>query len=127
MGGDERERRLVDPAAGGPLVDPGPLVISTFEAANDRRASPLERTLLAELERDADPAARAAGSTGADWVVAAVREAVASGSAFVAPKRVREIIARWSAGSGPPASSTFPPRAAWREKGEGAQRLRGLS
>ncbi|MEX1158342.1 MAG: hypothetical protein WEC79_05365 [Thermomicrobiales bacterium] len=96
-GGAAGERRLADPAAGGPLVDPGPLVVSTFEAANDRRATPLERLLLAELERDADPAARAAGSTGSNWVVAAMREAVASGSTFVAPKRVREIIARWSA------------------------------
>jgi hypothetical protein len=98
-GGGARERRLADPAAGGPLVDSGPLVVSTFEAANDRRATPLERHLLAELERDADPPARAAGSTGADWVVAAMREAVASGSAFVAPKRIREIITRWASDS----------------------------
>lgn len=90
------ERRLADPAGGGPVVDPGPLVISTFEAANDRRATPLELHLLAELERDAGPAARAVGSTGAGWVVAAMREAVSSGSSFVAPKRIREIIARWS-------------------------------
>ncbi len=96
-GGIAGERRLADPDAGGPLVDPGRLVVSTFEDANDRRATPLERHLLAELERDADPAARAVGSTGADWVVAAMREAVSSGSAFVAPKRIREIIARWSA------------------------------
>lgn len=96
LGGSSRERRLADPDAGGPLVDPGPLVVSTFEAANDRRATPLERHLLAELARDADPAARAAGTTGAEWVVAAMREAVASGSAFVAPKRIREIITRWS-------------------------------
>lgn len=91
------ERHLADPNAGGPLVDPGRLVISTFEDANDRRATPLERNLLAELERDADLPARAAGSTGAEWLVAAMREAVSSGSAFVAPKRIREIIARWSA------------------------------
>jgi hypothetical protein len=91
------ERRLADPSAGGPLVDPGRLVISTFEDANDRRATPLERNLLAELERDADLPARASGSTGAEWLVAAMREAVSSGSAFVAPKRIREIITRWSA------------------------------
>jgi hypothetical protein len=106
-GGGTGERRLADPAAGGPLVDPGPLVISTFEAANDRRATPLERHLLAELERDADPPARAAGATGADWVVAAMREAVASGSTFVAPKRIREIVTRWSsdARNAPPATA----------------------
>lgn len=84
------------------MVDPGPLVISVFEAANDRRATPLERILLGELARDADPPARAAGSAGSDWVVAALREAVASGSAFVAPKRIREIIQRWAVdGDGP--------------------------
>ncbi|HYI15490.1 MAG TPA: hypothetical protein VEX37_08870 [Thermomicrobiales bacterium] len=91
------ERSLADPDAGGPLVDPGRLVVSTFEDANDRRTTPLERSLLAELERDADPAARAVGSTGASWIVAAMREAVSSGSAFVAPKRIREIVTRWSA------------------------------
>ncbi|MGH9173517.1 MAG: hypothetical protein ACRD1H_04120, partial [Vicinamibacterales bacterium] len=94
--GGDGEWRPPDAGGGGPLVDPGPLVISTFEAANDRRASPLERALLAELERDADPAARAAGATGAGWVVAAMREAVASGSTYVAPKRVREIVTRWA-------------------------------
>ena len=104
--GGAGERGLADPAAGGPLVDPGPLVISTFEAANDRRVTPLERHLLAELERDADPAARAVGSTGREWVVAAMREAVASGSAFVAPKRIREIIARWSTDTRHAPSST---------------------
>jgi hypothetical protein len=52
--------------------------------------------LLAELERDADPAARRRGDSGAAWVAAALREAVASGSRFVAPKRIREIITRWA-------------------------------
>jgi len=97
-GGGAHERRPdhADADAGGPLGDPSPLVVSLFEAANDRRAKPLERTLLAELERDADPAAHAAGSNGSAWVAAALREAVASGSSFVAPKRIREIVARWA-------------------------------
>lgn len=94
--------RVADAGGGGPLGDPSPLVVSLFEAANDRRSSPLERILLAELERDADPAARAAGSSGAEWVAEALREAVASGSTFVAPKRVREIIIRWSRESAGP-------------------------
>jgi hypothetical protein len=96
VSGSTGVRRLADSAAGGPLGDPGALVISLFEAANDRASTPLERILLAELERDADPAARAVGVSGADWVAAALREAVASGSAFVAPKRIREIITRWA-------------------------------
>ncbi len=78
------------------LDDPSSLVISLFESANDRAATGLERILLSELAEDADPAARAAGSTGADWVAAALREAVASGSSFVAPKRLREIVTRWA-------------------------------
>lgn len=90
------------------MVDPCPLVVSIFEAANDRRATPLERILLGELERDADPPARAAGSTGSDWVVAALREAVASGSAFVAPKRIREIIQRWAADDDGPRRASDP-------------------
>lgn len=107
-GGAARERRLdfASGDAGGPLGDPSPLVVSLFEAANDRRAKPLERTLLAELERDADPPARAAGSSGSAWVAAALREAVASGSSFVAPKRIREIIARWAV-SGMPQPTTL--------------------
>ncbi|HUG13920.1 MAG TPA: hypothetical protein VMM78_02785, partial [Thermomicrobiales bacterium] len=94
--------RLADAAGGGPLGDPSPLVVSLFEAANDRRSSALERILLGELERDAEPAAGAAGSSGEEWVAAALREAVSSGSSFVAPKRVREIIARWSRETGGP-------------------------
>ena len=87
---------------GGPLGDPSPLALSLYEAANDRAATRLERILLSELEVDAAPAAEAAGSSGAEWVAEALREAVGSGSAFVAPKRIREIINRWAtAGAGP--------------------------
>jgi len=100
--------RATDRPDGGPVVDPCPLVVSVFEAANDRRATPLERILLGELECDADPPARAAGSTGSDWVVAALREAVASGSAFVAPKRVREIVQRWAADDDGPRGAGDP-------------------
>jgi hypothetical protein len=70
-------------------------VVASFEAANDRAASPLEIELLAELETAFDGCARRAGEVGSDWVVAAIREAVGSGSRFVAPKRVREILSRW--------------------------------
>lgn len=95
-GGQSTERRAVNPTGWGPLVDPSPLVVSLFEAANSRPASPLERILLGELERDAAAPAAATGETGADWIVAALREAVASGSTFVAPKRIQEIINRWA-------------------------------
>lgn len=101
--GDASAGSRPDTADGwGPLDDPSTLVVSLFEAANDRRATPLERVLLSELERDASRAAARVGSTGAEWVAAALREAVESGSAFVAPRRIREIINRWTAdGDGP--------------------------
>lgn len=101
------------PADGlGPVGDPHPLVVSLFEAANDRPARPLERQLLAELERAADPPARAAGCSGSDLVAAAIREAVSSGSTFVAPKRIQEIVARWIAeGQGPLATRRGAPAA----------------
>lgn len=106
------ERSAADDAGWGPLVDPGPLVVSLFEAANNRVASPLERILLGELERDAAAPAARSGQTGADWVADALREAVDSGSTFVAPKRIREIINRWTAdgrGAGLAPQAT-PPR-----------------
>ncbi|MFW6074337.1 MAG: hypothetical protein ACOC9Y_02000 [Chloroflexota bacterium] len=96
-GGEAQAGRGADhPGGWGPLGDPSALVVSLFEAANDRKATRLERVLLSELERDATRAAERTGETGAEWVAAALREAVASGSAFVAPKRIREIINRWA-------------------------------
>jgi hypothetical protein len=80
----------------GPLPSASPAVVSCFEAANDRGASPLEIELLAELEATYDGCAQRTGQTGSEWVVAAIREAVGSGSRFVAPKRVKEILNRWS-------------------------------
>lgn len=112
-GGSSPQRGLVGAKGGGPLADPSPLVLSLYEAANDRSATRLERILLSELEADAAPPAEAAGSTGPEWVAAALREAVGSGSSFVAPKRIREIVNRWAAsGAGPtgPADNRDRPR-----------------
>ncbi|RIK39894.1 MAG: hypothetical protein DCC58_14620 [Chloroflexi bacterium] len=105
-GGHAAFRGLDQPHGNGPVGDPSPLVVSLFEAANDRRASPLERVLLAELERAADPAARRTGSCGSELVAAAIREAVSSGSAFVAPKRLQEIVNRWLSASDGATSAT---------------------
>ena len=93
----DRERPAGDGA--GPLPSAAaasPAVVTCFEAANNRAASPLEIELLAELEATFENCARRTGETGGEWVVAAIREAVGSGSRFVAPKRVREILHRWS-------------------------------
>lgn len=92
--GADRLRR----GGAGPLLDPAPAVLACFEAANDRTATPLERELLAELEELFDAPAARVGATGGEWVAAAIREAVSSGSRFVAPKRIREILSRWAVG-----------------------------
>ena len=83
-------------AGAGPVLSPSLAVVACFEAANDRTVTPLEADLLAELERTFASSARRSGETGADWIVAAIREAVGSGSRFVAPKRINEILNRWA-------------------------------
>ena len=80
----------------GPLPNASDAVVACFEAANNRDATPLEIQLLAELETRFEADAQGTGQTGAEWVISAIREAVGSGSRFVAPKRVKEILNRWS-------------------------------
>ncbi|HEU0165174.1 MAG TPA: hypothetical protein VFQ54_09015, partial [Thermomicrobiales bacterium] len=72
------------------------LAIRAFEEANDRNATAAERRQLRQL---AEWAATTGFSGGYDaWriVTSAIEEAVAAGSSFVAPKRIREILNRWS-------------------------------
>ena len=95
-------------AGAGPLPSASDAVVACFEAANNRDATPLEIELLAELEATFTECAHRTGDTGAEWVVAAIREAVGSGSRFVAPKRVREILNRWSKQSDPVRTSAAP-------------------
>ncbi|HET7034896.1 MAG TPA: DnaA N-terminal domain-containing protein [Thermomicrobiaceae bacterium] len=84
------------PGGAGPLPEPAAAVVACFSAANGRPATPLERELLAELAQAFAANAGRAGTDGPGWVIAAIREAVGSGSRFVAPKRIREILARWA-------------------------------
>jgi hypothetical protein len=93
---------------GGPGVQP-PVnaaaqmaALRAFEGANDRAATPAERKLLRDLAERFTPVAESAAAAGADvpgsgwgWLEAAVWEAVEAGSAFVAPRRLREILQRW--------------------------------
>ena len=86
--------------AGGPGVPPSDAAgevaaVRAFQEANDRSATPAERKLLAGLAERFDPAARAAGASGWAWLADAAYEAVEAGSAFVAPRRLREIMGRW--------------------------------
>ena len=76
--------------------------LRAFEQANDRAATPAERKLLRDLSERYDPVAESAAAANADvpssgwgWLEAAVWEAVEAGSAFVAPRRLREILQRW--------------------------------
>jgi hypothetical protein len=81
-----------------PSDAPGELTaIEAFEAANNRRATPAERVLLRQLAERFDAVARSSSSEGGGWgwLAAAVYEAVDAGSAFVAPRRLREIMTRW--------------------------------
>jgi hypothetical protein len=76
------------------------LALQAFEAANGGQvATPAQVQLLRELAARFDLPAWGAGdpalATGWAWVGAAVYEAVAAGSAYVAPRRIREILARW--------------------------------
>jgi len=76
--------------------------LRAFEEANARPPTPAERNLLRGLAERFDLAALAAAEldpaapdSGWGWVAAAVYEAVEAGSAFVAPRRLREILLRW--------------------------------
>ncbi len=75
------------------------IAIRAFEDANARRSTPAERHVLRSLAERFDPAARRQAhpgrETGWAWVTAAIYEAVEAGSAFVAPRRLREILTRW--------------------------------
>ena len=91
------------PPADGAGPDAGSAAIRAFEDANDRATTPAQRQLLAGLANEFDADARRAGTaglphgaTGWGWVAAATFEAVESGSAYVAPRRIREILTRWA-------------------------------
>jgi hypothetical protein len=68
-----------------------------FEEANDRPATAAERRILRNLAETFAAAAGESGETGWRWIAEATDEAVSSGSRYVAPKRIREILVRWQA------------------------------
>jgi hypothetical protein len=70
--------------------------IRRFEEANDRPATRAEQRLLAAIARDLQERSGLSEMDGWQWVGDAVDEAVAAGSAYVAPRRVGEIVIRWS-------------------------------
>jgi hypothetical protein len=104
--GDESAAAVAPVVATGPGERPAPgdgpgeaAAIRAFEEANGRPSTPAEQRLLREIAAQIDAAAqtsRACGGSGWGWVAAAAYEAVEAGSAFVAPRRLREIVGRWS-------------------------------
>jgi hypothetical protein len=91
--------------------------LRAFESANDRAATPAERKLLRDLAARFEPVATAAhqerddaAGSGWGWLEAAVWDAVEAGSAFVAPRRVREILLRWERDGFPQPRDPGPPR-----------------
>jgi hypothetical protein len=91
------------PGARPPAEGPGETAaLRAFESANDRDATPAERKILRDLAARFQLVAEAVGQerddvpeSGWGWLEAAVWEAVEAGSAFVAPRRLREILLRW--------------------------------
>jgi hypothetical protein len=68
-----------------------------WQAANGRPASQLERQRLAQLATQVSRQRSADAALGWRWVAEAIAEAVEAGSAFVAPRRLARILARWLA------------------------------
>jgi len=67
-----------------------------FEEANSRATSPAERRQLRQLAERVATLDFPASIDPWKLIGAAIEDAVGAGSAFVAPKRIREILIRWS-------------------------------
>jgi hypothetical protein len=100
------------PTADGGGPDAGTTAIQAYEDANDKPSTPAQRQLLTTLASQFDAAARegGTGATGWTWVTAAIFEAVESGSAYVAPRRIREILTRWQREGRPSGGDDGPGR-----------------
>ena len=67
-----------------------------FEEANSRPTSPAERRQLRQLAERVVTLGFPSQQDPWKLIAAAIEDAVGAGSAFVAPKRIREILIRWS-------------------------------
>ncbi|MGC4192033.1 MAG: hypothetical protein QM589_12850 [Thermomicrobiales bacterium] len=102
------------------------IAIQRFAEANDRQPTMAERRHLRQLAEFASPIVEQ--DDGAAWylVVSAIEEAVSAGSSFVAPKRIREILARWSRDGVPVEYAGAVPEASVVD-GESMRRSRGVA
>ncbi len=113
-----RAREPGGPGTRPPADGPGEAAaLRAFESANDRAVTPAERKLLRDLADRFEPVAAAAHqeredipTSGWGWLAAAVWDAVEAGSAFVAPRRLREILLRWERDGFPQPRDPGPPR-----------------
>ena len=71
------------------------LTLRLFDEANENPVSVAARRVLGRVATDFADLATPVGISGWALTGLAIEEAVASGSAYVAPKRVREILNRW--------------------------------
>jgi hypothetical protein len=70
--------------------------VRLFDEANGRVSSTAARRQLDRIAGNFEELADSAGVSSWTLVGSAIEEAVSSGSAFVAPKRIREILTRWN-------------------------------
>jgi hypothetical protein len=103
------------------------IAINRFEEANARASTPAECRLLRQLADRFDPAARESGATGWDWLAEAIDDAVSAGSAFVAPRRVREILTRWERDGAPDAGPVTGSRSVSLRTDEPVTKTRNIS
>ncbi len=71
------------------------LTLQLFDEANEQPVTVAARRILGRVASDFADLAKSAGISGWALTGMAIEEAVSSGSSFVAPKRVREILNRW--------------------------------
>lgn len=69
--------------------------VRLFEEANDKPATQAQKRHLRNIASDFADVAQRIDRSGWALVGLAIDEAVAAGSSFVAPRRIREILARW--------------------------------
>lgn len=67
-----------------------------YDEANEKPVTIASRRLIGKLAAEFEPLARSVSVTGWALTGFAIEEAVSSGSTYVAPKRVREILSRWN-------------------------------
>lgn len=81
-----------------------------FEEANDRKPSRTEQRLLKMLAADLEEHADLSSDLTWSWIGDAIDEAVTAGSAFVAPRRIQEIVMRWSRDGRSESRQASPPQ-----------------